>query len=72
VSDQRGYYAPPAAGYGLYMLGRFLWQAANNAGPTLRPAPAPPRAPIITPPPKPAASRTTDGFFVKLSYLFRA
>jgi len=27
---------------------------------------------IITPPPKPAASRTTDGFFVKLSYLFRA
>ena len=55
MSDQKGYYAPPAAGYGLYMLVRFLWQAAN-AEPTPRPAPAPLRAPIITPPPKPAAA----------------
>src|SRR5205807_1093164 len=55
VSGHEGYYGPPAAGYGLYMLVRFLWQAAN-AEPTPRAAPTPLRSPIITPPPKPAAA----------------
>ncbi len=56
MSDQKGYYAPPAAGYGLYVLVRLLWQAASSAKPTPRSTPEPLRSPIITPPPKPAAA----------------
>ena len=62
MSEQKGYYAPPAAGYGLYLLLRMVWEAIGGSKPS-RPAHSPAREqrpadaatpkPIITPPPKP-------------------
>jgi len=62
MSEQKGYYAPPAAGYGLYLLLRMVWEAtggskhgrpAHGLAPDQRPAGDVTPKPIITPPPKP-------------------
>src|SRR5437773_5585920 len=62
MSEQKGYYAPPAAGYGLYLVLRMLWEAtagAKQSGPAharagdQRPTSEVAPKPIITPPPQP-------------------
>src|SRR5438876_177432 len=62
MSEQKGYYAPPAAGYGLYLLLRMVWEATGGSKPSQsshnpareqRPAGAVTPNSIITSPPKP-------------------
>jgi hypothetical protein len=53
VSDYKGYGYPPAAGYGGYMVLRWLWSLLNERERAARAAPA--QRVIITPPPKRAA-----------------